>query len=86
MYSDASSAVFARSAFVPARLRVPLLGEGVLEPGEIDAHAVLGGELDGQVDRKAERVVEPERDVAGQHGRVGGQRLGLAADRRARPR
>ena len=54
----------ARPAFVPRAAAVALLGERVLEAGEVDAHAVLGRQLDGQVDREAVRVVEPERDVA----------------------
>ena len=38
-----------------------LLGHRGLEAGAVDGHARLAGHLDGQVDRKAERVVEPER-------------------------
>jgi hypothetical protein len=41
-----------------------LLGERFLEPRAVDAHAVLRGQLDRQVDREAVRVVEPERDIA----------------------
>ena len=54
----------------PGAAPLALLGEGALEPVAIDGDAVLGGELDGQVDREAVRVVEPERDVAGQTRRV----------------
>ena len=42
-----------------------LLGQGRIEALAIDRDAVLGRELDGEVDRKAEGVVEPEGDVAG---------------------
>ena len=62
---------------------VALLGERCLEPGAVDRDAVLGGELDGQVDREAKRVVEAEREVAGSTARPR-QVLRAAADRRAR--
>ena len=57
-----------------------LFGQGDVEPVAIDPDAVLGGELDGQVDREAVRVVELERDVAGQDRRIGGQRVRLSTD------
>ncbi len=50
----------------PGAAAVALLGQGHVEPGTVDADTVFGGQLDGEVDREAERVVEPERDVAGQ--------------------
>ena len=56
------------------------------KPGEVRPHAVLGGQLDGQVDREAVRVVEPERDVAGQHRRVGAGASPPGGRPRARPR
>ena len=68
------------SAFVPGAAALALLGERGVEPGAIDAHAVLGRELDRQVDREAVRVVELERDVAREDRRIGGQVLGLARD------
>ena len=70
----------ASPAFVFAAAPLALLRERVLEPGEVRPDAVLGRELDRQVDREAVRVVEPERDRARQHRRVGRQRLRLAAD------
>ena len=48
-----------------------LLGERPVEALAIEPHAVFRGQLDGQVDREAIRVVEPERDVARQDRRVG---------------
>ncbi len=60
----------------PGPAAVALLGERQLEAGPVDADAVLGGELDGQVDRKAVGVVEPEGDVARRPWRVGGEVLG----------
>ena len=59
---------------------LPLLGEGVLEAGQVRPDAVLRRELDGQVDREAVRVVEPERHLAREDGRVGRKGLRLAAD------
>ena len=38
-----------------------LLGHGGVEARTIDGHAALRGHLDRQVDREAERVVQPER-------------------------
>ncbi len=52
-----------------------LLGQGGIEPGAVHGDAVLGGELHGQVDREPVRVVEPERDLAGEPGGIGGQVL-----------
>ena len=46
----------------------------------VDAHPVLGGELHRQVDGEAVGVVEPEGDLARQHGRILGQALGTATD------
>src|SRR5688572_10827449 len=74
-YSAPCSAWRLLSAFVPARLR----SRG-LEPGAIDRNAVLGPELDRQVDREAVGVVEPERDLAGQDRRFVGQVLGPTTD------
>ena len=59
---------------------VALGRERLLETESVDAHAVLGRELDRQVDREAERVVQPERDLAGQDRRVVRQVLLAAAD------
>ena len=63
-------------AFVPDAAALALLGERQLEAGAVDADAVLGGELDGQVDREAVRVVQPEGDVAGQTGASAGRSSG----------
>ena len=57
-----------------------LLGEGGLEARPVDAHAVLGRQLDRQVDREAVRVVELEGDVAGEDRGVGRDVLGPPAD------
>ena len=76
----AVSACRARSAFLPPRLRSRCSASAALEPGAVDAHAVLGGELDRQVDREAVGVVEAERDLTRQHRRIGGQILGPTAD------
>ncbi len=57
-----------------------LLREGVLEAGQVRPHAVLGRQLDGEVDREAVRVVEPERHLAREDGRVGREVVRLAAD------
>ncbi len=57
-----------------------LLLEGVLEARQVRANAVLGGQLDGEVDREPVRVVEPEGDLAREHGRVGREVIRLAAD------
>ena len=65
---------------MPAAAALALLGERGVEARAIDADAVLGGQLDGQVDREAVRVVEPEGDVAGQPRRVGRQVLLAPAD------
>ena len=72
----AVSACFEQLRLRPGPAALALLGEGPLEAGPVDADAVLGGELDGQVDRKAVGVVEPEGDVA----------RARAAHRRAGPR
>ena len=63
----------------PATAPLALLGQGLVEPGPVDPDAVLGRQLDRQVDREAIRVVQPERDVARQHGRVVRQVLGPRA-------
>ena len=63
-----------------AAAALALLGERGLEARAVDAHAVLGGQLDRQVDREAVRVVQAEGDIAGQHRRVGRQILGAPAD------
>ncbi len=47
-----------------AAAALPLLGERLVEPEAVDPDAVLGGQLDRQVDRKAVGVVQPERDPA----------------------
>ena len=57
-----------------------LLGEGVLEPREIDGEPVFRGELDGQVDREPVGIVEPEGDVAVEDGRIARQVLRPAPD------
>ncbi len=62
-----------------------LLGQGQLEAGSIDRHPVFGRQLDGQVDRKAIRVVEPEGRLAGEERGIGGQLLGPPADDPLRP-
>src|SRR5262249_44467487 len=49
--------------------------EGRIEAGPIHGHAVLGRELDCQVDREAERVVELERHLARESRGVGRERL-----------
>ena len=64
----------------PGAAPLALLGEGALEPIAIDGDAVLGGDLDGQVDREPVRVVEPERDVARETRRVGGELFGASPD------
>ncbi len=58
-----------------------LSGEGDLEPVSIDRDAVLGGQLDRQVDGEAERVVEPEGEIAIESWCIGRQRLGRPPDR-----
>ena len=64
-----------------ARARsLALLAEGHVEARPVDPDAVLGRELDRQVDREAVGVVEAERDVAGEDGRVSRQVLGPEAD------
>ena len=83
-YSEVSSACARARPSCPLAAPLALLGERDLEPGAVDAHAVLGGELDGQVDREAVGVVEAERDVAGEDRRVGAAAPPRAARRRAR--
>ena len=39
----------------PGSASVALLGQGTVEPGSVDSDTVLGGELDGQVDRESHR-------------------------------
>ena len=58
---------------------ISLLGEGRVEAGPVHADAVLGGELDRQVDREPECVVEFERAIAVQDGRIDGQIFGSTA-------
>jgi hypothetical protein len=62
--------------FAPTATALALLLERDLEPGPVDGHPVLGRQLDGQVDREAVSVVQPERDIAGQDRCVGRQVLG----------
>ena len=51
----------------PGRLGPPaLLGHLRLEAGEVDGDATLGGDLLGQLEREAVRVVESERGRSGQ--------------------
>ena len=59
---------------------VALLGERLVEARAIDRDAVLGRELDRQVDRKAVRVVELERDAPGSNGASGGRSSRRPAD------
>ncbi len=66
--------------FRPAAAPLALLGERVLEPGEVRPHAVLRSELDRQVDREPERVVQLERDRSREHRRIRRQRVRLAPD------
>ena len=86
LYSEVSSACRASSAFLPDRLRSRCSASAASNPARSTRDAVLGGELDGQVDREAVRVVQPERDVAGERRRVGRQVLRAPADDRAPPR
>ena len=74
--SAVCSAWRARSSFLPERLRSRCCCEGGLEALAVDAHAVLGGQLDGEVDGEAVGVVQAEGCLAVEH----------AAHRRARPR
>ena len=56
----------------PGRLGAPaLLGHLRLEPGEVDGDTTFGGDLLGQLEREAERVVEGEGGRSGQ--RAGGR-------------
>ena len=84
-YSAVSSAWRTRSRLGAAAAPLPLRGQRSVEAGPVHPHAVLGGELDRQVDREAVGVVEPERHLAGQHRRVGRQVL-RAAPNHAAPR
>jgi len=52
---------------------ITLLRERGVEPRSIDPDAVLGGQLDRQVDRKAEGIVELEGDLAGNAWDIGSQ-------------
>src|SRR5439155_8856933 len=51
--------------FLARAAPLALLGKGHLEARSIDRDAVFRGELDRQVDRETERVVQPERQIAG---------------------
>ena len=82
-YSAASSGVLRELRLRARAAPFALFGEGALEPVAVDGDAVLGRELDGQVDREAVRVVELERDLAGEARRVGRQSVGLATDDRS---
>lgn len=55
---------------------LPLLLHQAAEARLVDGEALLGGHLQGQVDREAPRVVEEERLVPGEHCRTGGLGLG----------
>ncbi len=65
---------------------MPLLLQRRVEPGPVHPHAVLTGQLDRQVDGKAIGVVQPERDVAGQHRRIRWQRVREPTDHPLGPR
>ena len=79
-YSAVASAWRESWAFLPERLRSRWAASSRSKPVAIDPDAVLGRELDGQVDRETERVVQAERDVAGQDRDVLGQRLRAPSD------
>ncbi len=68
--------LFRKLGLGPAPAPVALLGKGQIEPIAIDGDAVLGGQLDGQVDREPVGVVQLEGDVAGQLGGVDRQVVG----------
>ncbi len=57
-----------------------LLGHGGGEAVAIDANAVLGRHIHGQIHGEAVGVVEPEGNFAGENRRVGRERLGPPAD------
>ena len=67
-----------------AAAALALLGQRVLEPGQVRAHAVLGRQLHREVDREAVRIVEAEAHRAREHRGIGRERLGQAADRALR--
>ena len=54
----------------PGARSVALFRQRTVEPGPVDGHAGLGGELDGQVDREPVRVVQPERRLAVESRRI----------------
>src|SRR5207244_3660675 len=51
-----------------------------IEPRPVDGDAILRGELGREVDRKPVRVVEAERQIAGQDRNAGGQLFGPSSD------
>ena len=53
----------------------PLAVHGLLEGLEVDGHSGLLGDLDGELDREPVGVVEPEGQIAGNHGGARGQLL-----------
>src|SRR2546423_444425 len=59
--------------------RALFLERGV-EARPVDGETMLRGELGRQVDRKAERIVQPERQIAGQDQSAGGQLFGPSSD------
>src|SRR5207245_5504204 len=59
---------------------VALLGEGLFETEAVNPHAVFRGQLDGQVNRESERVVESECDRTVEHRRIRRQALGSPTD------
>ena len=77
--SAVSSAWRARSCLVPERLRSRCRRRAASKPVAVDAHAVLGRQLDGQVDGEAVRVVEAEGRLAVEARGVLGHVLGPAA-------
>jgi hypothetical protein len=50
-----------------------LLGHGAIEPLAVDRDVALRCDLDGEVDRKAEGVVQPEGLVAGDEPAAAGR-------------
>ena len=64
---------------MPERLRSRCCREGVVEALAVDADAVLGGQLDGEVDGEAVGVVEAEGDLAVEARGIRGHVLGPTA-------